>query len=494
MRVTPKILKGFFYTLASGYVARFASVVLTFLIRRELGPDVFADVVLGVALFMLLSSLREFGLPHALLHFQEQVAEFAGTHLLLNAMLTAATALLGCVAAGALWWLFPEVVSGTVVAVVCAFSGLHLLRNLTLTSESLLRMEFEFGRLSLLHGIGTVLALAAAYAAARSGWAHWSLLLGGWSTFSVFSLVYVLFFSVGVWRAHPMSLRQLQFSRPWARRLLAYGVWIWLGWVLQTFVWWYDKLAVRLLIGKSELALYENAWWLVQLPTAIITAIIFTYTNALYSRYQNERAKLSQLFTHMASLIVRVSSPLALILVLNGRQVLALIPDWAGSAPILVWLAGYAFLRPLLDDGLGLLWAVGNTRASAAIMASQAGVALVAVPGAAHLAGVGGVACVMGAVAAVGVIGLVRALRAHVDVLWGRVLAAPIAALSLAAALAVAYGCWAGVETFTIALVRTIIMVLAYVGAILLLERRYLNTTLREAWQVLGGSTSSARR
>ncbi|MFH1571563.1 MAG: oligosaccharide flippase family protein [Gemmatimonadota bacterium] len=481
MRIGAKALRGFFYTLASGYVARVASVALTFLIRRQLGPGVFANAVLGITLFMLLSSLREFGLPHALLHFQEQVEEFVGTHLLLNLALTAASSLLSCLVAGILWLCWPAVVSSTVAAVVCTLSALHLLRNATLTSESLLRLEFEFGRLSLYHGLATMLALGVALATARQGWGTWSLVLGGWSTFSVFSVVYVVVFSAGVWTARPLPLRRLSFSLPWARRLMRYGLWIWVGWMLQSFVWWYDKLAVRLLVGSAELALYENAWWLVQLPTAIITAIIFTYTNALYSRYQKDRQKLGQLFARMASLIVRVSSPLALVLVLNSREILAVIPEWLRSAPIIVWLAGYAFLRPLLDDGMGLLWAVGDTRAGAGVVVWQAAVAAVAVPAAGWYWGVNGVAASMGLVAAVGVVGLVRALRPHVDVAWGRVLAAPAVALLVSAAVALAYGRVPAPFLPGVPLVRSGLMLLAYGAVLLALERRRLVETVREA-------------
>ena len=69
--ITPqKMFKGFFYTLGTGYAARLCSVGLTVLIKRQLEPSVFADVFLGVTVFTMLSSLREFGLTHALLHFQ----------------------------------------------------------------------------------------------------------------------------------------------------------------------------------------------------------------------------------------------------------------------------------------------------------------------------------------------------------------------------------------------------------------------------------------
>lgn len=432
MRVSAKILRGFFYALGTGYVSRVVSIGLTFLIRRELGPSVFADVILGVTLFLMLSSLREFGLAHALLHFQEHLEEFVGTHFLLNMALTVASSILACACALILWVGWPETFTTSTTTVVVALSLLSVLRNLTLTSESMLRMDFEFGRLSLAHGIGTILALGAALTAARMGWRDWSLIVGGWSTYSVLSVVYVSVFSVSVWSWRPVELKTLVFSSLWARRLMRYGVWIWFGWILQTFVWWYDKLVVRLTIGHADLSLYENAWWLVQIPSAVITAIIFTYTNTLYSRFQDEPGRLSEMFGRIASLIVRVSGPFALILVANAESILTLMPGWAQSAPVVVWLAGYAFLRPLIDDGHGLLWAVGDTRTSAAVYTVQAAVASVVVPLGAITHGLNGVALAMGVVTATGVAGLVLGLRSHVTAPWLRILSGPCGALAIA--------------------------------------------------------------
>ena len=469
-----KILKGFFYTVGSGYVARFFSVALTVFIRRELGPDGFIDVVLGATLFTMLSSLREFGLLHALLHYQDRVEEFVGTHFTLNLLITLAAALLGSAIVLALVLLFPETFSWTVALVVWVFFGLHLVRNLALTSEALLRMDFEFGRLSLFHGLGTVLALSATLLAGRAGWEEWSLILGGWSTFSVFSVVYVLFFSTATWRSHPLKIWPLQLDRVWCRRLLGYGVWIWTGWILQTFIMGYDKLVVGLMVGGTELALYENAWWVVQIPTAIITHIIFTYTNTLYSRYQNDRERLSNLFSRIMGLVVRVSSPLALVVVLNAREVMALMPEWAPSAPILVWLAGYAFLRPLLDDGYGLLWAVGDTQMSARILGGQAVVALLLMPLMASQWGVKGVAYSMGIVAGVGAVGLFIGVRNYVTVQWAKVFVAPVLGLSVVALVGVFYSRWALQAALADLILRSALMLLVYAGMLWLLERKSL--------------------
>jgi O-antigen/teichoic acid export membrane protein len=433
-----KMVRGFLYTLVGGYLARLSSVLLTVLISRELGPNLFADVVVGVTVFTVLSSLREFGLMHALLHYQSKVSEFVGTHLILNVMLTAGSALVSSSLAWLLMVLFPAHFSLTSALVVWVFSGLNLIRNVTLTSEGLLRMEFEFGRLSLFHGVGTILALLSTLLAARAGWGASSLILGGWSTISVLSIIYVLFFSTATLLTRPVALHQVKFDPVWARRLLSYGIWIWVGWVLQTFMLWYDRLVIWWVLGKVEMALYNHAIWLVQIPTAVISHIIFSYTNALYSRYKDDSERLSVLFGRMLTIIVRISSPLALIFVLNANELMRLMPKWVLAAPMVVWLAMFAFARPLLDEGFGLLWAVGATRLSAAIMALQAVLALVVLPTCAVVWGVAGVAYGMGAVTVVGLIGLFTVVRKFLTVDLKGMFAVPALSLGLAALAGVA--------------------------------------------------------
>jgi O-antigen/teichoic acid export membrane protein len=485
MNAPQKLLKGFLYTLGSGYLARLASVVLTVLIKRELPPSVFTDAVFAVTLFTLLASPREFGLMYGLLHFQEKTRAFIETHFTLNLIVCGLTLVLALGALGALHFGWPQRFPGTPLLLAGLLSILFFLRNLTLTAEGLLRLDLEFGRLSLFHGLGTVLALLGTLAAAWAGWGVWSLILGGWANYSVFSAIYLLCFALAVGLSRPQGFGRLRLDPAWTRRLLGYGVWIWIGWMLQTFVLWYDKLVVRLVVGRAEMALYENAWWLVQIPTAILTHIIFNYTNTVYARYQHDRPRLSEVFSRMLSLEVWIAWPLALVLVLNAGEVMALMPDWDVSATMIVWLAGYAFLRPLMDDCFGLLWAVGGTRLSARLMGVQALVAAVLVPAMAWQWGVKGVALSMGAVAALGLGSLFWGVRRYASVSWPRIFGAPLLGLGLAASAGLGYNSFAQDQALVDFALRSGLIVGIYAGVVGLLERRQLAESVAQVRRLL---------
>ncbi|MFT5377326.1 MAG: O-antigen/teichoic acid export membrane protein [Candidatus Latescibacterota bacterium] len=439
MSESRKIIRSFFYTVASGYVARLGSLLITFLLRDELGPEAFDITLTGLIIFILFSGVRDFGWMHSLLHFQEYVESFVQTHFFLNALISFAVCLLTCVVAGGLYF-YDQSRYAWPATVICTCSILYFIRCLTQTSEALLRKDFEFGRLGLFHGLATISALCTSLCAAWYGWEHWSLLLGGWTTYSVFSLVYTLTYSSAVWISRPIGIWPIRIDWVWVRKLLNYGKWFWLAWgVLLNFIWNFDKLFLSI-VDNGSLGLYEYAWWLMQLPTAIVTHIVFSYTNTLYSRFQGNRKQLGTLFSRIMAIILRVSSLVALILAISANEVTALLKvEWAPAAAMMVSLTAYAFLRPLFDDGIGLLWAVGDTKRTALIMGGQAVGVIVLVPVLWWWAGIQGVCYAMGVVAGVGVLGVATGVRRYADIEWGIIVITPVVALVVAAISSVIY-------------------------------------------------------
>jgi len=488
MNAPRQILKGFFYTIISGYGARLGSVVLTLLLKRTLGPEVFDHVLEATIVFLMLSTLGQFGQVHVLLHYQKQAADFVQTHFTLNLIIS--TILLALSMAVALILFDPASdTEGWAALFICVFASLRFFRALSMTSEGLMRSSLQFGRLSAFHAIGTIAALGAALAAASWGWGEYSLLIGGWTTYSTFSAVYVLIYVIGVWYSQPLVPWKFQLDPLWTKRLLKYGLGLWIGWVLQAFAWYYGWLILKHVVGARELTLYEHAWWLMQIPTALISHIIFNYTNTLYSRYQRDRGRLEELFSRMLGLIVRVSAPLALIFVTNSAEVVSLSGEkWAGAAPILVWLALYAFVRPLLDEGSSLLWAVGATRQTAKVMAGLALIALPLIPFAAIEMGVQGVAYSMGLLATLGVIGMLAAVRSHISFAWRPIFAAPVIGLAAMAAAATGYSAWAAPGTTLESFVaRCLLMLLTYLAALALLDRKVIRESLADVRRILRG-------
>ena len=196
MNTPKKILSGLFYSIGGGYVARIASVGFTIWLKRELGLEPFDAALFYIFAFFMLANCTE-GLGWALLHYQDQVDEFRDTHFTLNVLLGVGLVVL-CVAISAcLHWADPNTHHWGARAVPL-LAVLYFFKRLATTSEFSLRKDFEFGRLSFIHGLSTVIALLAALWAAHRGLGEWSLIIGGWSNFSTLSAVYTILFVGGV--------------------------------------------------------------------------------------------------------------------------------------------------------------------------------------------------------------------------------------------------------------------------------------------------------
>jgi O-antigen/teichoic acid export membrane protein len=149
---------------------------------------------------------------------------------------------------------------------------------------------------------------------------------------------------------------------------------------------------------------------------------------------------------------------------------------------MMVWLGAYAFLRPLFDDGIGLLWAVGDTKKTAFIMGGQALLAAVLVPVLWSAYGIQGLCYAMAIVAGAGVCGVAKGVRDYVDLAWRNILFAPFLALVVAALAALAYGHFAPSDWLWPNLVlRGICVTLAYGGILWIAEYR----TLLRDWKHL---------
>lgn len=485
MNTPRKILSGLFYSIGGGYAARIGSVVFTILLKRELGLEPFDAALFYFFSFFMLANCTE-GLGWALLHFQDQIDEFKATHYTLNVLLGFGLILLSGLLSLTLYWTD----SGAHTwgsGVILILAGLYFLKRISNTSEFSLRKDFEFGRLSAIHGLCTILALAAALYAAHNGFEEWSLVIGGWSNFSTLSIVYTVLSVGAILLTRPVRLTRFRIDRVWAGRLIGYCKWIWSGWVLQIFVWHFDKLVIAWMLTDRDLTLYENAWWLMQIPTALLAHMIFNYTNSLYSRYQNEPDRLTDFFTRMASLIVRVATPVAILLVLMSDEVMRVFGGaWADTAPILVWLGVFAVFRPLFEECYGLLWAVGRTKQAASAMALQATAGLVLLPFGAATWGVRGVAYAVGTVAVIGIITLALRLRAVIAVRWSRIALPPAIGISAMIGADALLASTLGSSTAHI-IVRAGALLAAFAVTLLIVEFRTIRQNLDDVIRILRG-------
>ena len=473
-----RIARGAVQTLSSAYAGRLVSWIAIVVLTRELSPEDFGQVALAASLLALVASLRSFGLHNALLHDYKRVHELAPTHFLLNTAL----ATLGALAAIALAVFF---VDGRGVATALAvFAAFDLLRATALTAETQLRRDLEFGSLAAAHALALIVAAASGIAVAFLGGGMWALIL----SHSVYGIGYVVVYWAMLWRRRsPLSFRLSDFQPDEARRMFRYGAWIWLGTMLQTFVLNFDRLVVDALLDLKTLGFYERAHVFAQVPTGAITHALTGIMLAVFARYQQDREQLAGAFRRVLRLIMRSAVPLSLLVAIEIPAITRLFLDesWMPMASILRWLLLFSLCRPLLEAVHALLRSIGDPRGSAAFVAVQAAVLLVAAPLLTRDFAIEGTAMAMNLAALVGAMAALHRSARHVEVPWVRSIAPPLLAAGAAAGVRLAAG--PVIEGFPTAVAFVLgagIFVCSYGIALLAMEGRGLLNEMRTLRQV----------
>jgi O-antigen/teichoic acid export membrane protein len=417
-------------SLGLTYFARAANLFATVLLTRLLLPEDFGHLALATAYYTFLVSLKEFGLSHALIHYRDSAEEMAGTHLLLNVGLSVVGTCLSLLVAV----LLSEHYAPEAAVALAIFAVFNLPRSAAFSPETLLRKDLEFAKLAFVQTTAVLASLGAAFLLVWLGKGFWSIVVG----YSPHSVVYACTFTALVWLLRPIPLSAIRFRPEHARTLFSYGRWFWIGWITSVLLFQYDKLVVGTLHGARALGIYERAFTFAQMPTGAITHALIGITNPLYSRYQQDREKLSAIFARVAGLILRTALPIALVIFTEADALVDLLlgERWTPMAPVLKWFVAYSFLRPLLDDVNSLLYAVGRPRQVTWFGLLQAALFLPMAPALTHTFGLNGAATSVGLIALVGVGLSLGYTRKLITVPWRQVFLPPVVAILAAGASA----------------------------------------------------------
>ena len=477
-----RIVRGALQMVGSVYFARLINWAAYVLLLRRLAPVEVGQITFAIAILMVVTSLKRFGLHVALLHRYDEVERLETTHFLLNSGLAVFGAI-AAIATAFVYGMFGEA-NPIVVNALIIFAVLDMVRSLVQTSETRLRQRLQFGRLALAHASSTVLASVVAVAVAYLGGGTWALILG----FSINSVTYVLTYCIMIWQKQmPLLPRLKNWDRAGARDLLRYGVWFWAAGILQTLTLHFDRLIVGMMLGDDLLGIYAAAHIFAQIPTGAVTHMIQGVTGTVYARYQQDRKLLSSAFYRTQRLIIRCTVPITLILALEAPILVGLIKaEWLPLVPVLRWLILYSLCRPALDDVYFLLYGVGEPRWITRFVSFQALSLLALAPLMTSHYGIQGAALGMDVAAIIGLLLAMRAVRAHVDISWKRVFGAPlVAGLAASAGRLAADDLLTALSPIFALVAGAAILATGYAATLILIERRELNMELRSLWNAL---------
>ncbi|MEM9664737.1 MAG: lipopolysaccharide biosynthesis protein [Bacteroidota bacterium] len=346
-----------FLTVTAQAVQAVLGVGAAMILARLLTPEDFGLLAMVMSLTALIQSVRNFGLPMAVVHREELTHGEASALFWLNAKLSGLIGLFVCAMAPVLAWFYDEVRLLEMTLVVAV--GLVAL-GLAAQHRALLTRAQRFGTLAAIDVAGVTTGMAVGIGAAVAGLGYWALVL----QFVVTHLIH----AGGAWLSAGWQPRRAGASEPspesGVQRMVSYGFQYSGSTILNHVSRNLDRVLVGFFSGPTAVGLYDNAYRWSIFPLYQLYKPLDTVAVSGLSRVQTEPVALRRYFQSGAGLVLAVSMPtVAFIFAETHDVVLILLGDqWLGAVLLLKILSVNAFLRTVTKLTPWLYLSEGQTR------------------------------------------------------------------------------------------------------------------------------------
>jgi O-antigen/teichoic acid export membrane protein len=330
----------------AGYAISFLA---TLLLARLLTPTEFGQAALVIASVDFLLLLAGWSLPTALIREPEASAYRAfDTALVLTIAMGVLVLGIGAIVASLLWWFNEQLLAELLMSIL--FGRIVALGAGCFSAE--LERRFAYARVALLQGGAVAVSVAASVALAVLGAGVWAL-----AARDIVMSGVLLLLSVALSRWRP----SWSFDRAKARELVVFGSQMIGSRLGEMLFHRYDNLVVGAIAGSRQLGLYSQSYLLAETGNRIYGPVLQQLPMAVYSRLQGNTRLTARTFDLVSFFLVRVTVPLAALLVLFPSELVSTLfgDQWLAGAPMLRLLVGYALLLPLFDQMRVLLVANG---------------------------------------------------------------------------------------------------------------------------------------
>jgi O-antigen/teichoic acid export membrane protein len=364
--VRERILRGGIWLMLGDALAKGGGLLKLAILGRLLSPNDFGLVGIAMAVMKALEYLTETGFSAALIQRAGDIRPYLDTAW--SAQIVRSIVLAGATvaAAPACAWFFDN---PDATPIIRAIAVVVVLRGFINPAVVHLRRDLDFQRVVLWQMSGMVAGLAVGVGLALVTPGVWALVLS-----IIAAQLAETVASYGVIPYRP----RLAFDVRRARELIRFGKWIFWANVITFLGLYADSAAVGKLLGTSALGLYQMAYTVAMVPTALIGAhvrsVMFPAFSRIAERGDSRRPflltlqALSSVVVPLGAFVTVFATPIVRLML--GEQWLAIAPAlailvWAGVATALSGIANSLFrasARPDLEVKLALgqivLWAL----------------------------------------------------------------------------------------------------------------------------------------
>jgi lipopolysaccharide exporter len=379
--VAPKrVLVGGTWLIAARAVDRLIGIVSISVLARLLKPLDFGVVAIAGTVVAAVELLSTFGFDWALVRHQHPSREDLNSAWTLRVIFGLFTliALTLLASPAAVFYRQPAL-----KAVLIAMGGTSFIASLENIGTVYFRRDSAFHKEFLMRAAAKLIGFCVTLAAALRYHSYWALIAGVFALRATFvGMSYLM---------HPFRPRP---SLKNSRELFGFSLWILFGNVIEYCRERFSDLYIGRVYGAATNGLFAVAGEISIVP---ITEVAAPINRAAYSKYAEDvRANraLGPSYVSIASMIWMISLPMAVGIAAVAPEIIRLLlgPRWQGAQIVLQWLAVGGAFTVMIANTHYVYWALGHTRAVAALSAAGVAVVVPATIVCSHLAGYAGVA------------------------------------------------------------------------------------------------------
>ena len=242
-------------------------------------------------------------------------------------------------------------VQGLFAAMSCCF----VISALGMAQSHLLVREMDFRALELRAMAGVVVGAVLGIGAAAMGYGPWALVIQQLATYTTSTVL--------LWRFSPWRPR-LRFSRTALRDVRGFGGHVSGTLLLNQLTQNTDNVLIGRYLGASALGAYALAYNIILVPFSRLSAPLHEVLYPVFSRLQDDRARLAALWLRVVRMVATLAVPAMLALVILAADVIDTVfgARWQDAVPVVRILAFVGMLLVLQGLNAVVLQAVGETR------------------------------------------------------------------------------------------------------------------------------------
>lgn len=350
--VGDKARKGVSWSAMQVILKNIFTLGCTAILSRILAPDSFGLIGMVLTLTAFLQIISDLGLSWVTLQRTNldrvQLSNLFIVNVLMGGSIWLICILLSSVIAE--FYSRPELVD-----IIKIMGATFLLNAIAAQPLALLNRRMEYKKVSLIEITSLVFGILAAIISAFNGLGYWALVVQPLTEQLIRAL---LFFKASGFRVYKYKRALGTLA------LLSFGGVLTVNSLLIYFARTFDSILIGKYLGAEELGYYNRAYFLMLLPSTLITGVLANIMVPSLSAFKDNKERYEFAYQRAIITISIVGCPVALGLLLVSEEAIRLVygDRWLSVVPVFAWLSIASITQPIYNTTGWIFTSLGKAK------------------------------------------------------------------------------------------------------------------------------------